>query len=469
LLPSRSAYPTSLFPGSIIGAWRLMGRIAQGSSGIVFRAQRADSPEAGLFAFKLALSPENPRFELEEELLSRLHHPNIPRLHDLGEWSGPSGALFPFLVMDFADGLPLYSWAQLQARTADQHLRVLAQAASALQAVHAAGGIHRDVKGGNILVRPSDGHLWLVDFGSCTYRGAPVLTHDPEPPSTRRYQSPQALLHQWRCHGQHALRYPSAPADDIYALGVTAYFLTTESYPVIDEETDANPAHEDGGVHFPALVPAEKLVPLRPELARWIQQMLSVDPAARGTAAELASGLALSADTEAREAAQAAAAHSASEQRDEKQPPSPVRQRKPWRKEPAAAAAAVALIIGGMGLGHALREQSLLTATRDRAREAQAAAQEWDTSAVGETALQQPLTASEPSTTHEGISAEVPKDPMPNQRQPPCKKPQVEINGGCWIGVLDERPPCVESTYEWRRRCYWPVFTSSRPNTTGEK
>lgn len=446
-----------------------MGRVSQGSSGIVFRAQRADLPEAGLFALKLALTPEAPRFALEEELLSRLHHPNIPRLHDLGEWRGPSGALFPFLVMDFAEGLPLYSWAQLQPRTADQQLRVLAQAASALQAIHAAEGIHRDVKGGNILVRPSDGHLWLVDFGSCTYRDAPDLTREPEPPSTRRYQSPQSLIHQWRCHNQPALRYPSAPADDLYALGVTAYFLATGSYPVIDEDTDATPTQEDGDVHFPALVPAEKLIPLRPELARWIRQMLSVDPASRGTAAELAAGLALSADTEAREAAQSPTAPSASEPRNESNPAAPVRKHKPWRKELAATAAAVALIIGGMGLGHALRQPSLLLAAWSLSPEAQAAEQERGTSAVGEASLMQPPPPSAPSTAPENIGAEVPKTPMPNQRQPPCKRPQVEINGGCWIGVLDERPPCVESTYEWRRRCYWPVFTSSRPNTTGEK
>lgn len=462
-------HPSSLPPGSLIGAWRLMGRIAQGSSGIVFRAQRVHSPEAGLFALKLALSPEDPRFELEEELLSRLHHPNIPRLHDLGEWSGPSGALFPFLVMDFAEGLPLYSWAQLQPRTADQQLRVLAQAASALQAIQAAEGIHRDVKGGNILVRPSDGHLWLVDFGSCTYRGAPDLTREPEPPSTRRYQSPQALLHQWRCHGQPAVRYVSSPADDLYALGVTAYFLATGSYPVIDEETDATPTHQDEGVHFPALVPAEKLIPLRPELARWIRQMLSVDPTSRGTAAELASGLALSADMEAREAARNTPAPSASEQRTERHPAASVRQHKPWRTELAAVAAAVALIIGGMGLGHALHKQSLLPSAWSLSQEAQAAAQERNTSAVGEAALLQPLPPSEPSTAPENLGAEVPKDPMPNQRQPPCKRPQVEINGGCWIRIADEAPPCVESTYEWKRRCYWPVFTSSRPNTTGEK
>jgi len=453
-------HPASLPPGSLVGPWRLLGLASQGSFGVVFRAEHAAQPEAGPVALKLALQPGDPRFALEVELLSRTHHPNVPRLHDSGQWSGPGGALFPFLVMDFVEGLPLYSWARLQPRSFGQQLRVLAQAASAIQAVHAAGGIHRDVKGANLLVRPSDGHVWLVDFGSCTFRGAPVLTRQSEPPGTPHYQSPQAQLHQWRFRRRPAARYESSPADDVYALGVTAYHLATGRYPLIADDVEATLEQEDVFSRFPELVPADKLVPLSPELARWIRQMLSIEPEARGTAAELAVGLALSADTDA---------PTPSSQREQEPPPVPVRQPIPWRKGITAAAVAVALVIGGMGLGHALRDQSLLATARDQAQAAQAAAQEKGTSALGEATLQEPLTVPEPTPTHEGISAEVPKEPLPDQRQPPCKRPQVEINGGCWIRVADEAPPCVASTYEWRRRCYWPVLLPSRPTTSGQK
>ncbi|HYI00095.1 serine/threonine-protein kinase [Hyalangium sp.] len=443
--------------------------VSQGSYGIVFRAERAANPEAGPFALKLALQPGDPRFALEAELLSRIHHPNVPRPHDSGQWSGPGGALFPFLVMDWVEGLPLYSWARLQPRSSRQQLRVLAQASSALQAVHAAGGIHRDVKGDNLLVRAADGHVCLVDFGSCTFRGAPVLTRQSEPPGTPHYHSPQAQLHQWRFRRHPSARYESSPEDDVYALGVTAYHLATGRYPLIADGPEADGELDDAFSRFPELVPADNLVQLSPELARWIRQMLTVEPESRGTAAELASGLALAADTEGREADRPTAPRTPSEQREQEPPPIPERQPIPWRKGITTAAAGVALVVGGVGLGHALRDQSLLAEAWDRARAAQAIAQEKGTSALGEAARAEPLKAPEPLPTHKGVSAAVPREPLPNQQLPPCKRPQVELNGSCWIRVADEAPPCVESTYEWRKRCYWPVFLPSRPTTSGQK
>jgi len=74
-----------------------------------------------------------------------------------------------------------------------------------------------------------------------------------------------------------------------------------------------------------------------------------------------------------------------------------------------------------------------------------------------------------PSETHQGVSAAVPDAPLPGQRLPPCKKPQVEINGSCWTLVGDEVPPCSDVTYEWRKRCYAPALGPSRPFNTREK
>src|SRR5687767_2500596 len=98
--------PDSLPPGAQVGAWRVLGLHALGSFGVVYQVER-DSL-SGPFALKLARQPGDPRFALEVELLSRTHHPNVPRLHDSGQWSGPGGALFPFFVMDWVQGLPLY-------------------------------------------------------------------------------------------------------------------------------------------------------------------------------------------------------------------------------------------------------------------------------------------------------------------------------------------------------------------------
>ncbi len=97
---SLAASPASLPPGIRIGLWRGVGWRGQGRYGVVYRVEHTEGALAGSFALKLARAPGDPRFEQEGELLSRLHHPNIPRLHDRGEWTGPGGALFPYLVMD---------------------------------------------------------------------------------------------------------------------------------------------------------------------------------------------------------------------------------------------------------------------------------------------------------------------------------------------------------------------------------
>lgn len=224
-------HPTTLPPGSIVGSWRLLGLASQGSFGAVFRAESTTAPESGPVALKFAHQPGDPRFALEAAFLSRMKHPNLPLLRDSGEWKSPSGATYSFLVMDWEEGLPLYSWARLRPRSSREVLRVLAQGARALQAIHSAGGLHRDVKGDYFLVRPEDGHAVLVDFGSCTFRGAPVITRNSGPPSTPQYLSPQSLVHQWRLRHDPTARDEPSIADDVYALGVTAYRLVTGRYP----------------------------------------------------------------------------------------------------------------------------------------------------------------------------------------------------------------------------------------------
>jgi hypothetical protein len=450
----------------------LLGLVAQGSSGVVFRAERAGQPEAGIVALKLARQPGDPRFALEGELLSRVRHPGVPRLHDSGEWTGPGGALFPFLVMDWVDGLPLYAWARLQSFSARQGMRVLAQLARAVQAVHAASGIHRDIKGDNVLVRASDGQVVLTDFGSCTWRGAPVLTRQSYPPSTEHYWSPQAQLHQWKFRRRAAARYEAIPEDDLYALGVTAYRLVTGRYPLIasDEEMDG----DDAFSRFPELVPAENLVELPPELARWIRQMLAVEPKARGTAAELALGLELAAKSAGREAdrpivprvAPARSAPEAPAPEERAAPPAPVRPPLAGRKWLTAAAVSMAMATSVWNVWQALSRAPAMTANTA----SQTAAQTGETAGLGELAFTEPLSAPEPLAADKAIGEEVPTEPLPDQRLPPCKKPLIKINGGCWVLVGDQSPPCPGESYEWQKRCYLPVAAKPpRPATSGNK
>jgi serine/threonine protein kinase len=99
-MESGQLYPARLPPGTRVGPWRLLERRGFGAYGAVYRALGvANVP--GPVALKLALHPEDGRFAREVELLSRLRHPNVPRLVDHGLWLQPGGLAFPYLAMEW--------------------------------------------------------------------------------------------------------------------------------------------------------------------------------------------------------------------------------------------------------------------------------------------------------------------------------------------------------------------------------
>jgi hypothetical protein len=74
------------------------------------------------------------------------------------------------------------------------------------------------------------------------------------------------------------------------------------------------------------------------------------------------------------------------------------------------------------------------------------------------------VTSKEAPLSGKVISLDMPKQPLPGQRRAPCKRRgEVEINGGCWTGLLTLTPPCGDEAYEWSGICYWPVLVTDRP------
>ncbi|HEX8702783.1 MAG TPA: protein kinase, partial [Myxococcaceae bacterium] len=130
--------------------------LGQGGYGAVYRAERVGWRRSEPGALKVSLGLWNWRMEREVELLSRLSHPGIPRLLDRGGPLLRAENEYPYFVMEWVQGVPLYAWAEQHAGAGAQVCQVLAQLARALEAVHAAGAVHRDVKGDNVLVRLSD-------------------------------------------------------------------------------------------------------------------------------------------------------------------------------------------------------------------------------------------------------------------------------------------------------------------------
>lgn len=193
-----------------VGEYRLLGELGRGGMGVVHRAERGGK------RFAIKLLPLAPlmgerlmaRFRREAEALARLSHPGIVRVHESGLHED-----VPYLVMDLVDGQPLHRIAASLERA--QAVRLVRRLAEAVQAAHAAGVLHRDLKPQNILVRP-DGSPVLLDFGLSALETGASLTQTGDFLGTPRYMAPEQA--------------EGASADartDVHALGLVLYELIT--------------------------------------------------------------------------------------------------------------------------------------------------------------------------------------------------------------------------------------------------
>ncbi|MBN1210858.1 MAG: serine/threonine protein kinase, partial [Myxococcaceae bacterium] len=278
--------PDSLAPGEFVGPWRLEGGVGCGAYGMVYRARLAGHPESEPVALKLALLPEDPRFVREVKLLTLIQHPAVPGFVDRGWWRSEDGQVHPYVVMRWVNGLALYDWAEMYEASSRQVLGVLAQVAGALEATHAKGCLHRDVKGENIRAGAT-GQAYLLDFGSGTWAGATRITDEPMPPGTRDYRSPEALRFQWRSRRLMEARYEATPADDVYALGVAMYRAVTGVHPPAGTDPEARVDRLRLPLP-PRLVPQALNGWVHPELASLVEWMLAAEPQRRPSAREAA-------------------------------------------------------------------------------------------------------------------------------------------------------------------------------------
>lgn len=474
--------------GSIVGSWLLLGRIDSGSYGVVFRARRADDPDAPPVALKVAKNPGDPRFEREAEVLRRTRHLGVPRYEDFGQWLGPGGCLHPYIVMELVEGLILYDWFREQRRSSQEVLRVLEQVARALVAVHAQGIIHRDLKGDNIRVTP-EGRAVLLDFGSGCYPDAEPITDSVIPPGTSIYRAPEVLRFLWKNRKDEDARWVAQPSDDLYALGVTAYRLVTGSYPPPVSETG-----DLGGVPRRLLRPRE-LATVSPELDALIMPLLSEEPEARGSTETVAEALERAARQEGLDATQPILPTFAGAGTEEARPSRPPdSSRKPEaggsskapRKRPPTAAAerrdaeeglppwvssGIAALVGSMLLGvctgvreheYALYEQWVA------AQERHQPPRDVPDAGVAEEALLSVEPYPQASVPSSAVAVPMPKEALPGQKKPPCV-PGYELAalGACWV-IFEKKPPCGSFGYEYDGKCVRASFAAPRLPTSGQ-
>src|ERR687892_2157064 len=178
-------------PGVTLGGrYRLDERIASGGMGDVWRG--TDQVLGRTVAVKILLPAllEEPgfaeRFRGEARTMATINHPGVVDVYDYG-----SDQHVAFLVMEYVEGDALSRTLNRVGRlTPARTMALVAQAADALQAAHDKGIVHRDVKPGNLLVRPN-GTLVLTDFGIARTAAAAQLTATGAVLGTASYISPE--------------------------------------------------------------------------------------------------------------------------------------------------------------------------------------------------------------------------------------------------------------------------------------
>jgi serine/threonine-protein kinase len=199
------------------GRYRLGEVLGEGAAGVVYRASAPDGTEVAVKILRRDRAQDpvaRHRFEREAQIASAIDSPHVVRVLETGEADGTV-----FIV------LPLYRDGSLARRLTvrgsldlDETAGLAAQLGKGLDALHAAGILHRDVKPSNVLL--DGGTAALADFGVARALDSTLMTQDGQPIGTALYLAPELI------EGGE----PSQ-AGDLYALGCVLYECLTGEPP----------------------------------------------------------------------------------------------------------------------------------------------------------------------------------------------------------------------------------------------
>jgi eukaryotic-like serine/threonine-protein kinase len=263
----------SITAGAHVGPYEVLGLLDSGGMGEVYRARdtRLDRLVAikTIGSFPHAGPAQLERFKREARAISRVNHPHICALYDIGEQDGVA-----FLVMELLDGETLARQLADGPLPLDRACAVAADIADALDAAHRHGVIHRDLKPGNVMLTRRG--VKLLDFGLAKFR-----TGEPDPdvqeptrsipltqPSTVVGTLPYMAPEQVEGHETDA-------RTDIFALGVVCYEMATGRRPF----QAVSHASLAAAILTHEPPPVSALTPLAPpNLDRIVQKCLAKNP-----------------------------------------------------------------------------------------------------------------------------------------------------------------------------------------------
>jgi serine/threonine protein kinase len=269
--------------GQRIGPYHLQNLIGQGGQSVVWKA--TDVRQGRTCALKilrpgLAGPNEVARLKREAALLASFSDPGIPRGFEL--FDDGQGTIA--LAMEFIDGTSLASTIGLQSVPPLQALAMVGEVARIVGVLHSKGVTHRDIKPGNIVVRPGwtegkSGTVVLLDLGIArgTGQNATNYTSTNTAMGTFLYMPPESLL--------GVARDEQAMVGDVYAIGVLLWSLITGLHPTGLSMVATLPqliaAYSKGHPFSPDPSKTNALESLVPGLVSVVARCLSLDPRAR--------------------------------------------------------------------------------------------------------------------------------------------------------------------------------------------
>ena len=241
--------------GKTVSHYRVVGKLGVGGMGVVYDAEDQRLRRRVALKFlpdELADDPDaTRRFRREARTIALLNHPQICTVYEVDEHDGRT-----FIAMERLEGTNLKIFMARKTLDTAEIVDIALQIARALEAAHAKGVIHRDIKPGNIFVS-EERRVKVLDFGLA--RRVPTAessgfardgsTIMGRPVGTASYMAPERIL-----------QLPLDPRCDLFSLGVVMYEMATGRLPF----AAASPAETVTNILENEPIPLTKLSPERP-------------------------------------------------------------------------------------------------------------------------------------------------------------------------------------------------------------